>query len=89
MQQLNPERSTMADTIVPCYGGPRDGRFYANNASPPGYRTLTVRGKLVFVWNAMKVERIDFSILHKAAKSMPSSFDDIKEEEKDDSEDAV
>ena len=80
-RESNKERSTMADIMAPCYGGPKDGRFYANNNCPPCYRVITVRGKLVFVFNAIKIERLDFSILHKAAKTTPSSFDGIQEEE--------
>ena len=65
----------MAEVLLPCYGGPYDGKFFPENRQPSGYRNFLVRGLTIWLWNTMKVERLDFKVLEKAAKSKPSSFD--------------
>ncbi len=75
--QLNTQKESivMAVALIPCYGGELDGTYFKENACPDGYRILLVRGKSIFVYSRMKVERLDFSVLEKAAKTKPSSFD--------------
>ena len=69
------ESTTMAEVLLPCYGGPYDGKFFPETRQPSGYRIFLVRGKNIWLWNTMRVERLDFTILGKASKILPSAFD--------------
>lgn len=62
------EDTTMAIILFPCYGGPNDGKFCANNKCPAGYREFEVRGRMVYLWNTIKVERLCFDTLARASK---------------------
>ena len=67
------EEATMPTIMFPCYGGPYDGKFYSENRCPGGYRQFEVRGRMVYLWNTIKVERIDFDTLARASKLGKSS----------------
>ena len=51
-----------------CYGGPYDGQHRSENFPPLGYRPFKVRHKMVWLWKGMRIERIDFDTLSKAAR---------------------
>lgn len=74
--------TTMAEVLIPCYGGPYDGQFFSDKRAPLGYRSFDVRGRMIYLWQTMKVERLDFNTLARASKQKPSAFDDHPEEEK-------
>lgn len=61
----------MPEYVIPCYGGPYDGKFYGMNRSPIGYKPFDVRDKKVYLWKSIKVERLDFDTLEKASMLEP------------------
>lgn len=65
----------MQGKLVPVYGGPRDGEFLTDKTTFPMYKLFLVRGRQIWLYKSLKIERVDFNILHKAASLLPSSFD--------------
>lgn len=57
--------------LLPCYGGPKDGKFFPEGTWVAGYKTFEVRGRKVFLFRDLKVERIDFNTLARASKMLP------------------
>ena len=70
----------MSEIILPCYGGPLDGKFYKSSKVPLGYRTFNIRGRQVFLFGKIRVEKLDFNIVGRASKTLPSAFFDEGEE---------
>jgi hypothetical protein len=66
----------MAEMLLACYAGPYDGQYFPHTKPPIGYRKFTVRGRMVWLWKCIRVERLDFNTLSKAARAMPSQFDE-------------
>lgn len=62
----------MASLVIPCYGGPKDGKFLSS--TPLGYRKFTVRGKIVWLWKQILVEYIDYDLLEKASMLDPMDY---------------
>lgn len=63
----------MPEVVIPCYGGPYDGKFYSQTRPPIGYREFDVRGRKVYLWKSIKVERLDFNTLGRASRLEPDS----------------
>ena len=79
MPSTFPEESTpMPRVVYPCYGGPKDGAFREAGKGPPGYRAFPVRGRTVFLWKAIKVERLDFNTLFRASKITPGQEEETE-----------
>lgn len=55
------------ETVLPCYGGPKDGELAEASKSPFGYKKFCVRKKFVWLWKRIQIERLDFDILESAA----------------------
>lgn len=66
----------MAEMLLPCYAGPYDGQYFPHTKPPIGYRKFTVRGRMIWLWKSVRVERLDFNTLSKASRIMPSAFDE-------------
>lgn len=81
-QHLDSE-CAMKEFVIPCYGGPYDGKFYPLERAPIGYKvfevTGVVRGKSVtnqlYLWKMMRIKHLDFSIMFKASKIEPEKED--------------
>lgn len=67
---------SVADIVIPCYGGPNDGAYFPQTKPPLGYRKFQVRGRIVYLWRMIKVERLDFTTLDRASRMLPSAFDE-------------
>lgn len=70
-QPITPfERATsVAEIVLPCYAGPYDGKFYRKSCPPIGYRVFPIRGRHVFLWGAVKIEKLDFNIVDRASRT--------------------
>ena len=73
----------MAALVIPCFGGPRDGEFKSMNRTPLGYKKFTCRGKLIWLWDTIKVEYLNFDILDQASMLTPEKYDNLHIEEED------
>ena len=67
----NETEGNMTEAVIPCYGGPYDGKFYPASKPPIGYRDFDVRKRKVFLWKVIKIERLDFQILEQASIMRP------------------
>lgn len=84
---LQERRDQMAELLLPCYGGPYDGEFHPSSKRPIGYKDFNVRGKEIYLWKPIRIERIDFATLSRASRLKPSSFDEKQDKQHpDDSE---
>lgn len=68
MKSKTQKERKMAMVLFPCYGGPYDGKFCAETKCPADYREFEVRGRMVYLWNTIKVERLCFDTLARASK---------------------
>ncbi len=68
----------MAEVIIPCYGGPYDGKFYSEARPPIGYKEFEVKRskRRVYLWKSIKVEYLDFQTLARASKLKPDEEPD-------------
>lgn len=76
------ESSPMPTTFLPCYGGPKDGTHFPENHLPIGYKIFPIRGRKVYLWKTIKVERLDFGVLSRASKAIPPGMEETDEETK-------
>jgi hypothetical protein len=67
----NKTEHNMAEVVIPCYGGPYDGRFYGIIHPPIGYKEFDCRERKIYLWKTIRVEYLDFTTLEKAAMMEP------------------
>lgn len=67
--------------IIPCFGGPYDGKFYDDHSPPIGYRKFPVRARWVYLWRSIDPDFLNFNILAKASKLQPEvNYEELDED---------
>lgn len=65
---------SMADKLLPCWGGHRDGEFHPEDKPPLGYKLFPIDKGHIFMWKTIKPEHLDFSTLRDASIITPEEF---------------